>query len=72
MLKHSRARCIMSDDGRLSVCLCVSVPRRIPTLLHVPGCNFWGMVGLSSSRAEDRVQNGSSDVQSPQLIDAVV
>ena len=28
------------DDGRLCVCPCVSVRRRIPTLLHEPGCNF--------------------------------
>jgi len=25
---------------RMCVCLCVSVPRRIPTLLHGPGCNL--------------------------------
>jgi len=29
--------------GRL--CVCLSVPRRIPTLLQVPGCDFEGMVG---------------------------
>ena len=31
-----------SGHGRLSVSLavCLSVPRRIPTLLHGPGCNL--------------------------------
>jgi len=37
-----RRREMYSGDARLRVCL--SVPRRIPTLLHGPGCNF-GMVG---------------------------
>ena len=26
--------------------MCLSVPRRIPTLLHGPGCNSWRMVGV--------------------------
>jgi len=26
--------------GHLCVCVCLFVPRRIPTLLHAPGCNF--------------------------------
>jgi len=29
--------------GRL--CVCLSIPRRISTLLHGPGCNLGGMVG---------------------------
>ena len=41
------------DHGRLCVCVsvCLSVPRRIPTLLHGPWCNFGGMVGVPSSYA---------------------
>jgi len=31
------------DHGRLCVCVpvCLSVPRRIPALLHGAGCNLW-------------------------------
>jgi len=34
--------------GRLcvSLCVCVSVPRRIPTLLHEPGCNLRNSTGF--------------------------
>jgi len=37
-----RRREIYSYHGRLYVCVsvCLSVPRRIPTLLRGPGCNF--------------------------------
>jgi len=35
--------------GRL--CVYVSVPRRIPTLLFGPGCKLGGMVGVPSSCA---------------------
>jgi len=31
--------------------MCLSVPRRIPTLLHGPGCDLGGMVGVPSSCA---------------------
>ena len=36
-----------------AVCLrsCLCVPRRIPTLLHEPGCNFEEMVGGAPSYA---------------------
>jgi len=39
--------------GRLcvSVYVCLSVPRRIPTLLQGPGCKLGGMVGVSFSYA---------------------
>jgi len=30
----------------MRVCVCVSVPRRIPTLLHGPGCNFGEREGV--------------------------
>ena len=33
------------------LCMCVSVPRRMPTLLHVPGCNSWECCGLLPSCA---------------------
>jgi len=33
-----------SGHDRLCVCLSVSVPRRIPTLLHGPECKLGGMV----------------------------
>ena len=39
-VRRSRGE-MYSGDGRLCVC----VPRRIPTLLHGPGCNLGGMVG---------------------------
>ena len=35
--------------GRL--CVCVSVRRRIPTLLHGPGCNLGEWQGVPSSCA---------------------
>ena len=35
-----RQREMYSGHGRLYVCLCASVPRRMPTLLHGPGCNL--------------------------------
>ena len=37
-LGMSQAKCILVAPVCVSVCL--SVPRRILTLLHVPGCNF--------------------------------
>jgi len=39
-VRHSRGEMYIGRD-RLCVCLCVrvSVARRIPTLLHRPGCN---------------------------------
>jgi len=37
----SRRRCeIYSGHGRLCVSVCLSVPRRMPTLLHGPGYNL--------------------------------
>jgi len=30
----------------IGLCVCLFVPRRIRTLLHGPGCNFRGMVGV--------------------------
>jgi len=35
--------------GRL--CVCLPVPRRIPTLLHGPGCNLAEWYGVPSSCA---------------------
>jgi len=39
-----RVRCSSGETcighGRLCVCVCLSVPRRIPTLLHGPGYNL--------------------------------
>ena len=42
-----------TGHGRLYVCLsvCLSVPHRIPTLLHGPACNLGGIVGVPSSCA---------------------
>jgi len=37
--------------GRLFVCVCLSVPRCIPTLQYRPGCNLGGMVGVPSNCA---------------------
>ena len=39
-----------SGHGRLCVCVCLSVPRRIPALLRKPGCNL-GMVWVPASCA---------------------
>jgi len=36
MSRIDEAKCIVVTF------VCVSVPRRIPTLLHGPGCNFGG------------------------------
>jgi len=38
------------SQGHDRLCVCPSVPRRILTLLHGPGCNL-GMVGVPSSYA---------------------
>jgi len=38
-LWHSRRRREMCI-GHAHLCFCVPVPRRIPTLLHGPGCNL--------------------------------
>jgi len=37
--------------GRLCLCVCLSVPRRILTLLYEPGCNLAEWQGVPSSRA---------------------
>jgi len=38
-----RVRRIAEAKCILAMAVCLSVPRRIPTLLHGPGCNFvWG------------------------------
>jgi len=34
------AKCILVTRVCVSMCVCVSVPRRTPTLLRVPGCNL--------------------------------
>ena len=45
-VRHSRGEmCI--GHGRL--CVCLSVPRRIPTLLHGPKCNLGEWEGVPSS-----------------------
>ena len=36
------AECIVVT--RVCVSVCVSVHGRMPTVLHGPGCNFWGVV----------------------------
>ena len=47
---HSQAKCIVMTAVCpcvylcVCVCVCVCLPRRIPTVLHIPGCNFWAMV----------------------------
>jgi len=38
-VRHSRGE-ILATAACVSVCVCMSVPRRIPTPLHGPGCNF--------------------------------
>jgi len=35
-----RRREMYNGHGRLCVYVCVSVPHRMPTLLHAPGCDF--------------------------------
>ena len=40
-----------SGHGRLYVCLCLSVPCRIPTLLHGPGCKSEEWQGVPHSYA---------------------
>jgi len=49
-VRHSRGE-MYTGHGRLCVCMCVSVPRRIPTLLHGPECNLGVMAGVPSSCA---------------------
>jgi len=44
-VRHSRGEMYI---GHVRLCVCLSVPRRIPTLLHGPGCNLeeWEEVPL--------------------------
>jgi len=53
VLGVAEAKCILATAVCVSACLsvCVSVVCRIPTLLHGPGCNLGGMVGVTSSCA---------------------
>jgi len=37
--------------GHARQCVCLTVPRRMPTLLHGPRCKFGGMVGGAPSCA---------------------
>jgi len=37
---NRRRREMYSGHRRLCVYICLSVPRRIPTLLHAPGCDL--------------------------------
>jgi len=37
--------------GHARLCVCLSVPRRIPTLLNRPGCHLGELYGVPSSSA---------------------
>jgi len=53
-----RLRETYSGHARLCVCVCVSVPRHMPTLLHGPGCN------LGNGRSAPLVVHYWADLQS--------
>ena len=42
-IRHSQAKCILV--AHVGVCVSLSAPRRMTTLLHVPGCNLGNGIG---------------------------